>query len=168
MYFQGSNGIPFQWGPDGRHQYAECFLSVTCAASSGQYSTFQIGPVPTGRIAYVTVVDAVMGTATNNCHLKKLDSALTFNAVDLTVTIPSYAQYGSYDVTSGLKMGTSTTRLSGGIHTVKIKVSEANSTPSEPAYPIVLPAGSYLAGQQDTVNLAQTYTLRWYERPVPA
>ena len=168
MSFQGSNGIPFQWGPDGRHQYAECFISVTASASSGQYSTFQIGPVPTGRIAYVTVVDPVMGTATYNCHIKKLDSSITFNAVDTTVTIPSYAQYGSYDATSGLKMGTSTTRLSGDIHTVKIKVSEASSLPSEPAYPIVLPAGSCLVGQQDAVNSAQTFTLRWYERPIPA
>lgn len=168
MSFQGGNGIPFQWGPDGRHQYAECFIRVTASSSSGQYSTFQLGPVATGRIAYIAIVDAVAGTSALNIYMKKLTSAFTFNAVDTAVTIPSYAQYGSYDVTSPLKFGTSTTRLSSdSVNSIKTKVAESDSS-AEHAYPIIVPAGFYFIGQQDLANSAQDFTLRWYERPVPA
>lgn len=168
MAFQGSSGIQFQWGSDGRHQYAECFISVNCPQATSERSTFQIGPVATGRIVYITIVDALAGTASYNIFMLKQTSAFSFDTTETTVTIPSYAQYGSYDTTTPLKIGTSSTRISSdSANSIRNKVAESDAS-AEQAYPIVIPAGSYFIGQQDIANSAQPVTLRWYERTVSA
>lgn len=157
----GVAGLPFQWGPDGRHQYAEVMITDFIAAgSAGKNSTLEV-TVPSGRCAYFVYVDM---SGSSGFNIVSNTSAATMDGGGTAVTIEDEYSNGSISPASTMKVGQAAALTS-----TLSEVPQLNGpeTPVQFYYPFVVPGGRFFQIQNKAADEQASFTLRWYEKVVP-
>ena len=165
---QGITGLPFQYGPDGYHQYADCWVNVRNNAVSSKYSAVQL-TAPSARFLYVVIFDNVAdpgAVGVDFSYLRVSTSDISdWNGTPSTLSLTN-RQLGSFDATSTVTHGTTDGLLNSSESNMPTYAS-VSQTLSYPATPIPVPPGSNFAMGHTTANQLVRVSLRWFERIVP-
>ena len=164
----GVPGLPFQWSPNGLHQFAQVAMTPLVATASGERSFFEI-KAPADRVVYIVSLFTQQNTHVFYYKSSSETAAATGGG---ELAIPDAVQFGGIDATSVIRTGSSSGSSPANATTPLVHLSTqtlpftATMEQAISKYPLLVKPGEYFVVWANTANVILYPDIMWLERVV--